>query len=298
MAIGRDIYLDTRLIISKLEERFPPTAEHRGISTPETVGLATLLQKFAIEGSVFQQGVKLIPPEFPLLQHPNFFQDRAGFLGDDWKLDDIRILRPEGIVHMRQCFEIAESLFTDEREWVAGTKELSLADLEGMRDKEIYVPNPRHALMESLHPVSVWSFDWLLSDLLPPKEYFSEKLYPRVYSWRDRFRAAVETARTRGPQTVSLQGDQAVKIITEAGFSDKDPVVDADDPLELKANTHVEVFPTDGGGLTHQDRGRLVQLTKEEVAIAVQAKVGGQEMRIHAPRWAFRVRTVQASTEM
>lgn len=41
-----------------------------------------------------------------------------------------------------------------------------------------------------------------------------------------------------------------------------------------------------------QDRGRLVKLTKEEVSIAVQAK-SGEEIRLHAPRWQFRVRAIK-----
>lgn len=40
-----------------------------------------------------------------------------------------------------------------------------------------------------------------------------------------------------------------------------------------------------------QDRGHLVKVTKDEVSIAVQAKTG-EEMRLHAPRWQFRIRAI------
>lgn len=46
-----------------------------------------------------------------------------------------------------------------------------------------------------------------------------------------------------------------------------------------------------------QDRGRLVKLTKEEVAIAVQAETG-EEIRIHAPRWMFRVRAINNAARL
>lgn len=47
-------------------------------------------------------------------------------------------------------------------------------------------------------------------------------------------------------------------------------------------------YPTDSG-FTHHDRGRLVTLTPKEVTVASCRRVGGREVRIHAPRTGFRV---------
>ncbi|EMC93991.1 hypothetical protein BAUCODRAFT_124737 [Baudoinia panamericana UAMH 10762] len=114
-----------------------------------------------------------------------------------------------------------------------------------------------------------------------------EALYPEVYSWRSRFVAIVRDARALAPKPVSLQAE----------FSNKELFVDADDPLKIEADTMVELFPTDGGGLTHQDRGRLVKLTKNEVAIAMQTKTG-EEVHIHAPRWQFRIRVLDGGAKL
>lgn len=131
MAIGRDVYVDTRLMISQLEEMFPASSRHPGLSSPETKGLALLQQKLSIEGSMFQFAVKQIPRDSSLMKSPAFQKDRAGFFGPPPSIEEARLWRPESIVHMRHCFDILESLFVDDRNWVAGTETISLADLEG-----------------------------------------------------------------------------------------------------------------------------------------------------------------------
>jgi hypothetical protein len=270
MAIGRDIYLDTRLIISKLEKLFPPSPSHPPLSTKETLGLAGLMQKLAIEGSLFREIVKNIPSNFPLLRDEKFQKDRAGFFFQpSFNRMEVKLVRPEGIVNLRHLFDVLEGLFEDGREWVGGTKQPTLADLEGL-----------------------WPLDWFIMDLQPSREYFSESIYPKVYGWRRRFRAVLEEAKfSRKEKAVRIKGEQAARIVTGSEFTDGELVVDGDDPLKLKAGMMVELFPLDGGGYSHQDRGRLVKLTKDEVAIAVQAK-SGEEVRVHAPRWQFRVKAI------
>lgn len=82
-----------------------------------------------------------------------------------------------------------------------------------------------------------------------------------------------------------------LKYVTSAEFSEQETRVDEDDPLGLKEGQVVEVWPTDTG-FRNKDRGRLVGLTKVEVVIEVQSKVGGRVVRVHAPRVGFRVRAV------
>ncbi|KAK5123719.1 hypothetical protein LTR85_002355 [Meristemomyces frigidus] len=272
MAVGRDVYIDTRMILRRLEELFPPSKAHPALSSPETAGLAALLNKFTIDASVFSRAVQMMPSN--RLKDERFVKDRAGFFGKGSTLQAALSRRPETIAHMRHLFDIAESLFADGREWVAGTKAVSFADLEG-----------------------VWAIDWFISDLEPPAEYFSEALYPKVYGWRTRFRAALDAARARAPKPVSHKGTHAVKAILGADFSDEGPTIDPQDPLGLQEGAVVKLFPMDGGGFMHEDKGRLVKLTKDEVAISVQAKTG-QEVRIHAPRWQFRIQEVSAGSKL
>ncbi|SMY22416.1 unnamed protein product [Zymoseptoria tritici ST99CH_1A5] len=269
MAIGRDLYVDTRLMIAKLEQMFPPSAEHPALSTPETAGVASLLQKLTIEGSVFREVVKQMPSA--VWKDPKFAKDRAGFMPESGMKTDGKTTRAEGITHMREMFAIIESMFADGREWIAGTGKLSLADLEGL-----------------------WAIDWFIKDLRASTDYFTAGKYPKLFAWRDRFRAVLKQAREQAPKAVSLKGEDAVKFVTSASFTDQATTIDESDPLNLKQGATVELYPTDGGGYTHQDHGKLVKLTKDEVAIAIQAK-SGEEIRVHAPRWQFRVRAVDAA---
>lgn len=270
MAIGRDVYLDTRLMIAKLEELFPPSLEHPALSTKETAGLAALMQKLAIEGSMFREVVKNIPSHFPLLRDEKFQKDRAGFFQPSFKME-AKLMRPEGIANMRHLFDVVEALFADGRTWVGGTQQPSLADLE-----------------------CVWPLDWFLGDLQPSKQHFSAEIYPGVYAWRSRFRTVLDATKQKATKATRVKGEQAASMVTSAKFSDTSLVVDANDPLKLREGSIVELFPLDGGGHTHQDRGRLIKLTKDEVAIAVSSS-SGAEVHVHAPRWQFRVKAIDGA---
>ena len=96
---------------------------------------------------------------------------------------------------------------------------------------------------------------------------------------------------------MSLTGEDAVRAVLCADFSDNELTVDAKDPLGLPMGAKVELFPTDGGGHGHKDSGRLVKLTTNEVAIVVSANTG-EEVRIHAPRWQFRIQQAAAGAKL
>lgn len=233
MAIGRDVYLDTRLSLAKLDEMFPPSNEHPGLSSPATAGLASLLQTLMVDVGMFREVVKQIPTNSPLMKDPKFQKDRAGFFGPDWKPDSSS--RVEGIVHTRNMFDTLESLLVDGRRWMGNTESISIVDLEG-----------------------VWVIDWFLGDLKSPQEYFSEKQYPLVHQWRSRYCEELGAAKACMKKPMLLQGPDAVKIISASAFTDKDVIVDTADPLHLMAGTTVELFPTDGGGFTHKVRRPLL----------------------------------------
>ena len=140
--------------------------------------------------------------------------------------------------------------------------------------------------------LAVWPFHWLLElkGALPPSLISKEK-FPKVYAWIDRFSKAVLTAKSSAPKPTTLKGAEAVRYVTQAGFSEPEGDVDASDPLGLEKGQDVESWPIDSG-FRHHDRGRLVSLTSKEVVLASQSKVGGKEVRIHHPRWNFRTRAV------
>ena len=80
MAIGRDIFIDSRMIIARLEKVFPPSEQHPAFSTPETAGLAALLNKLAVT-SIFYNAVTIFPDDSQALKSEAFLKDREGFYG-------------------------------------------------------------------------------------------------------------------------------------------------------------------------------------------------------------------------
>lgn len=130
MAIGKDVYCDSRLILHKLEKLFPNGT--MGATEPDQKVVERLLEKWMIDGGIFMWAANLMPPEAPLLQDPNFAKDREDFSGRSFKPGDLVRRRPEALVHLRDAFQFMEStLLADGRDWVLKTSKPSLADIEG-----------------------------------------------------------------------------------------------------------------------------------------------------------------------
>lgn len=130
MAIGRDVYCDTRLILDKLEKLFPEGT--LGASQPDQRAVQKLLEKWTIDGDVFARASQLIPTSTPLLNDPKFTKDREDFSGRSWDKKQTEAMRPEAVAHVRQGFSFLENtLLADDREWILKTQKPSLADIEG-----------------------------------------------------------------------------------------------------------------------------------------------------------------------
>jgi len=266
LSIGRDIYCDTRLILQKLEERFPEGA--LGAQQPDQKGVEKLLEKWNIEGGIFQRAAQLIPADMPIMNDKKFTKDREGFSGRSWNKEEVVKAQPEALAHIRSAFELLETtLLADGRDWILKTDNPSLADIE-----------------------AVWPYDWLkgMKKAFPPN-LISETQYPKVFAWIDRFNKAVATAKSSVPKPATLKGPDMIERVTASSFAEPDGSVDANDPLGLKSGQDVEVWPTDSG-FSHHDQGKLLSLTSAEVVIAAQTKTGGKEVRIHTPRTNFRIR--------
>jgi len=287
MAIGRDIYCDTRLILQKLEEKFPDGA--LGATTPEHVAIERLLERWMVEGPVFNRGVSLIPTSYPTMNDPTFTKDREQMTGRPWSKEGLERGRPESIAYMRSCFGFFETtLLADGRDWILKTDKPTLADIEGGCCTPLLLKTPNSLC------TAIWVVDWLVSMKGSlPADVISARQFPKVYAWIERFRAAVKAARSAVPKPAALKGPAAAKFILDAEFAESSSGVDADEPLGLTAGMEVEVYPTDSGFL-NRDRGRLVTLTQSEVTIASRSSEG-REVRIHAPRTGFRVTAIEAT---
>jgi glutathione S-transferase len=134
LSIGKDVYCDSRLIISKLEERYPNSS--LASSTPAEAGIRKLFENYSVDGGVFANTVRLMPywTEVGLLQNKVFLDDRQKLSnGRRMTKEAMEAGRPDGMQHIRQVFDLFETTFlADGRDWVLGTKELTVADIDAV----------------------------------------------------------------------------------------------------------------------------------------------------------------------
>lgn len=269
MAIGRDVYLDTRLQLTKLEES-NVSVPRLGASDGDQKAVERLLSTLMTDAGVFGFAASLLPKDLPMLKNPDFQKDRAEFVGANPVPEPQRGGRPQALREIARVFEFLETtLLADGREWVLKTSQPSLADIE-----------------------AVWPLHWLAG--LPgalPKDKFSVKVYPKVYAWIQRFENAVQVARKKQGKPQRLSGEEAAKLITQSSYHEKEGSVDSADfdvaALGLSKGNTISVGPTDFGS-ARKDVGNLVSIDSEQVVYDTKAE--GSSVRVHAPRHGFKIR--------
>ncbi|KAJ4417236.1 hypothetical protein N0V82_006269 [Gnomoniopsis sp. IMI 355080] len=278
-SIGRDVYLDTRLILAKLET-LPTTLPKLGAASgSEQAALERTLSSLTVTGGPFVWAVTLLPPQMPVFKDEVWIKDRTGFFPGAGKITaPSPEARAEAVANMRGFVGMLETtVFADGREWILNTQSPSLADIE-----------------------AVWPLHWVSK--IPgalTKDQLSGKQFPRVFAWIERFDKAVGAA-ARKLGATGISGPEATKTIVAAPYFDEagrvlqtDLVVQT---LGLKQGDRVMVFPSDYG-MTHKDSGSLVSIDEKEVVFETKAEAAGSPtVRVHAPRLGFRiVRGEQAS---
>ena len=270
LSIGRSVYCDTRLILAKLEELFPSYPSLNVSQDPAQIATQKLLESWTVDGGVFVRASQTIPPDLPLMKDPKFMKDREDFSGRPWNPDAVRASRPEALCHLREAFDFLETGFlADGRTWILATDKPSLADI--------------HA---------VWPFHWMtgMKGALP-EDIISAKTYPKVFAYIQRFNNAVRAAKENLPKPTRIKGQEAVDFIMHAKYPEGDQrlYIDDHDPVgaNLKLGQVVGSWPIDSG-FKHKDVGKLVKLDKEEIVLEVEGQ--GGKLRLHHPRWNFRVK--------
>ncbi|KFY16123.1 hypothetical protein V492_01540 [Pseudogymnoascus sp. VKM F-4246] len=276
VAIGRDIYNDTRLILTKLDELFPASSAHPALSpsTPEGRALGSLFSSYTTDGGLFGRAAMLIPTSAPLFKDPKFTADRSAMSGRPWSAAHLDRQRPEALAEMRMAIAALENgLLADGRTWILNTPQPSIVDIE-----------------------AVWPIHWVLG--MPgavPASVASKESFPKVFAWIGRFNAAAGEARKRNGKPKALKGFEAAEKVYESDWAEGVRGVDETDPAGLKKGQEVLVHPTDSG-FTHKDRGTLIGLDGQEIVIEVKTEKG--TVRIHAPRHGFRVLAVQEEPKL
>jgi glutathione S-transferase len=272
MAIGKDIYIDSRLIISKLETLYPDST-----LTPATsaeAGIRKLFESWTIDGGIFANAVTLMPywTKTGPLSSKAFVDDREKLAGRRMTAENMEAGRPGGAQHIQQAFDLLENTFlANGRDWVLGTQGPSLADID-----------------------AVWPFKWMMmeptmKDSLPA-EHFGREKYPKVYAWVARFVAETEKKRKELGKATALDGKAMAERTLSASSPEDVSFVDGD-PLGLSKGKNVEVFPSDYGQMG-KSTGNLIGLTIHEVVIQ-----NSKGLHLHFPRWNFSIKRVAAKSE-
>lgn len=286
LAVGRDVYLDTRLILQQLES-LPALASGRpklgAAEGTEHRAVERLLSSLINESGAFAWAISIFPPDLPIFKDERFVKDRSDFMGgasSGRKFGPVPAeARAEATANLRGVFALLENTFlADGRDWLLGGSSdgPSLADIEG-----------------------VWLLHWLRE--IPgtlPKDVLSEQQFPRVHAWIERFDQAVQAAAQKLGPAPTVSGEDAARTIVGAEYVDRgddssfgqvapeEPVAKA---LGLKKGDRVVVYPLDTGS-THKDSGSLLGLDGDQVVFETRATIEGTPaVRVHAPRLGFRV---------
>ena len=121
LAIGRDVYLDTRLQLRKLEELEDNVAAPKlGADTPEGLALERLLELLTTDGGTTFSGItSLLPADMPLFKDEAFVRDRADFLGGvELKPETMRRARPDALRELAGVFKLFETTLLADRKSV------------------------------------------------------------------------------------------------------------------------------------------------------------------------------------
>lgn len=307
LAIGRDVYLDTRLMLRKLEQITSSSPSVRpplgvgggaGKASPEERALERLLNVLTVDSGLFLDSARLIPSDVPAMKDPVFAKDRLDFFGGPLNpappstasaapAASPALTRAEALAEIRHAASLLETtLLADGRAWILHTPAPSVADIE-----------------------AIWPFHWLASmpnaflDGSGSQEVgLSAEQFPRLFAWISRFNDAIRAARKSQPSLATkVDGATAARAICAAAYADAcsstAPSVDSRDPVArtagLVAGQRVVLWPTDTG-VSHKDVGKLVRLSSDEVVIEVAANEDAPCVLLHAPRHGFRVRPAAA----
>lgn len=138
LAMGRDIYCDTLLILEKLEATYHSSQFKKiSASDPKDKALERLLEKWT-DVVVFKSAAACISTDLDLMKDPNFQKDREALWGRGWSKEEQDKLRPPALAEMRSNWDFLEDLLSDGRKWVLGGEEgPMLADIHGKKPSAV-----------------------------------------------------------------------------------------------------------------------------------------------------------------
>lgn len=265
LSIGRDVFLDSRLILQELEGLQRDRPRLTPDASPEAKVLERLFETLVMDAGLVRYVVIIVLNNSPALSNAAFVKDRMDLIGHAISLNEeaLAVARPEAINEVKNIITLLETtLLADGREWITNTKTPSLADIE-----------------------MAWPLHWLVSTPgCLPEDLISPKIFPRVFGWVQRLHATVSELECQLPMPRELSGEEAADKIVGSGYN-KAPSQVESNADNLQQGQLVELWPTDTGS-RHKTLGKLIGFNSKQLTIET---IGEMTVRVHAPRHGFKV---------
>ncbi|KAF5355369.1 hypothetical protein D9757_013343 [Collybiopsis confluens] len=267
VAIGKDLYCDTNLILAVIERRFPTSEGYGTIYPPKRNGGASdtgIIRSFCrpLVETLFMLCGLLMPWD---VLPDAFINDRSTWIGTKIDVATFIAMRPGAISTIKaHLAQLEEQLQNSGGDWLFDTVDPSLAD------------------------VSVgFLLQWIKPEA-PGKPVFESENLPLTLAWFERYEAHLKKAKAsqQGPKDISA--DEASAIIANGDFESLDVVgFDKTDGalLGLNLGDTINITPLDTGA-TCSSTGKLLALSIEEVVIEVEGNAG--VFRAHFPKIGYK----------
>lgn len=299
LAIGRDLYCDTSLIIEALEHHFPPSSgygtvypKYEGVEDWVYRGLVRGFASFWVDRPLFRTTTGLMPAS---VWRTRFGEDRATLIGHPLDAEKLGSKVPHNLSNLDLHLSILEPTFKSGT-WVIPTKAPSLADIS------LYY-QLRWALDISegkgIYNLTAGGAQDKGEDVMA--KVFSKERYPGTWNWFHALEAYIaslpDLEKTVDGNSkewkdalkrTELLREENVLVPTTAGVH-----AELDVQRGLVKGAGVSVAPDDTGR-DHPTLGTLVKIGVEEVVIR-PAEKGELDVRIHFPRLGFVVKVVEGS---
>ncbi|RMZ06164.1 hypothetical protein D0864_02302 [Hortaea werneckii] len=298
LAIGKEIYCDTSIIIEALEHFFPESEGYQTLYPTATDGrdYRPMIRGFAsywTDRPLFRVTTGLIPSS---VWRTKFGEDRAELIGHKLDAEKLEKKVPENLSRLDMQLSILEPLFANEdTPWIFSASSPSLADISVFYQLSWGSDIAAGRLINNLT-----GGDASDTETVGATSVFNAKRYPALFTWYTTFQRYIEnlpSTETKDPdfskileqikQSPSL-GKKSLLLPTPRSSH-----AELDEKTGLKEGTVVTVAPDDTGR-ADPTIGTLVTMSPEEAVIKPQPldKAAEVDVRIHFPRLGFTVRPV------
>lgn len=311
VAINKDVYLDTSVIIEALEHQFPSS---EGYGTVYPVSADGRLHRSMMRGFAsywtdrpfFRAVCGFMPAA---LWRSQFGKDRASLIGHKLDPDKLERKIPQHLSQFDLQLSLLEPQFqeaSEELPWIFSTKAPSLADIALFHMLEW---SEKMSRGEGLHHLTGGDAEEGLGEGC--SAVFNSDRYPGAWRWFYNLRKYLNQlplleTKVDGNDTAKV--DNALSTLAKIPLDPQIPMVpttasshrEMDERIGLAAGVDIAIAPDDTG-MNDPTFGRILALGPEELVISPaptednSPKVG--DLRLHFPRIHFRIRTDQAPSD-